>query len=57
MEQIWTFMQTIGKGIIQGTTQFIQNDLRSYVPLIIFAAFILVIQLKVIIKKIKNKKQ
>ena len=26
------FMQTIGKGIIQGVKQYIDNDLSSYVP-------------------------
>ena len=26
------FMQTIGKGIIQGGKQYIDNDLSSYVP-------------------------
>ena len=36
------FIQTLGKGIVQGFSQFITNDLRSYVPLFIIAAVLLI---------------
>ena len=56
MERIWTFMQTLGKGIIQGTKQYIDNDLQNYVPLFLFAAVALAVYfIKKIIKKIKTK--
>ena len=42
MEQIWTFFQTLGKGIVQGIKQFVTNDLGNYVPLFIFAAIVLI---------------
>ena len=55
MEKIWTFVQTLGKGIIQGVKQFISNDLQDYVPLFILAAlFIIATLFKKIIKK-KNR--
>ena len=28
------FMQTLGKGIMQGINQFIDNDLHNYIPLL-----------------------
>ena len=56
MERIWTFMQTLGKGIVQGTKQYIDNDLQDYIPLFVFAAVVLVVFLiKKIIQKIKTK--
>lgn len=36
------FIQTLGKGIVQGVRQFITNDLSSYVPLFILAAIIII---------------
>ena len=42
MEQFWTFIHTICKGVLQGTKQFIDNDLQSFVPLFIFAAVVIV---------------
>ena len=42
MEQIWQFLKTLGRGIIQGFNQFIDNDLQSYLPLFILAAVLLV---------------
>ncbi len=55
METIWTFVQTLGKGIIQGVKQFISNDLQDYVPLFILAAlFIIATLFQKIIKK-KNR--
>ena len=36
------FIQTLGKGIVQGFRQFITNDLSSYVPLFILAAIIII---------------
>ena len=36
------FIQTLGKGIVQGFLQFITNDLSSYVPLFILAAIIII---------------
>ncbi len=36
------FIQTLGKGITQGFSQFITNDLHSYVPLFIFAAVVII---------------
>ncbi len=35
------FIQTLGKGITQGFSQFITNDLHNYVPLFIFAAVLI----------------
>ena len=50
------FMQTLGKGFIQGFKQFIDNDLQSYTPLFLFAAVALaVFFIKKIIQKIKTK--
>ena len=37
------FIQTLGKGIVQGFRQFITNDLCSYVPLFILAAIIIIV--------------
>jgi len=56
MEQIWTFVRTLYKGTVQGFSQFIDNDLQSYIPLFVFAGVVIVIKLLVsIIKKIKTK--
>ena len=56
METIWTFIQTLGKGIIQGVKQFISNDFQDYVPLFIFAAiFIIATLFQKIFKKNKKK--
>ncbi|MBO7045489.1 MAG: hypothetical protein J6W38_03940 [Prevotella sp.] len=56
MEQIWTFFQTLAKGIVQGFRQFFANDLDNYVPLFIFAALVLIGSLLMrIIKKHKTK--
>ena len=50
------FMQTIGKGIIQGVKQYIDNDLSSYVPFFIIALVILVgYQVMRNIRKYKSK--
>ena len=58
MEQIWTFFQTLGKGIVQGFKQFIANDLESYVPLFIFAALVLIGSLLMrIVRKYKTNKK
>ena len=56
METLWTFMQTLGKGVLQGIKQFISNDLQDYVPLFILAAIFIVATLfQKMIKK--NKKR
>ena len=56
MDTVWTFMQTLGKGILQGVKQFISNDLQDYVPLFILAAiFIIATLFQKIIKKIKKR--
>ena len=56
IDQIWTFIQTLCKGTVQGVTQFVSNDLQDYIPLFIFAGVAIVIKLLVgIIKKIKTK--
>lgn len=58
MEQIWTFFQTLGKGVVQGIKQFVTNDLENYVPLFIFAAIVLIGSLLLrIIRKYKHKKE
>lgn len=58
MEQIWTFIQTIVKGVKQGTMQYIENDLESYMPYFIVSAVILVYALlKRLIQKIKTDKK
>ena len=46
------FIQTLGKGIVQGFSQFITNDLSSYVPLFIIAAVLL---LGMLIKRLMQK--
>ena len=56
MEQIWTFIKALAKGIRQGLDQFISNDLHNFVPLFIVAAVIIVVVLlKRIIGKFKTK--
>ena len=56
METLWTFMQTLGKGVLQGVKQFISYDLQDYVPLFILAAiFIIATLFQKMIKK--NKKR
>ena len=51
------FMQTLGKGIMQGLNQFIDNDFHNYIPLFIIAAvLILFVLLKKGIERFKNKK-
>ena len=58
MEQIWTFIQTVVKGVKQGTMQYIENDLESYMPYFIVSAVILVYALlKRLIQKIKTDKK
>ena len=42
MDQIWQFFKTLGRGIVQGFNQFIDNDLQSYVPLFIIAVVLIV---------------
>ena len=50
------FMQTLGKGIMQGLNQFIDNDFHNYIPLFIIAAVALTVFLiKKIIQIIKTK--
>ena len=50
------FMQTLGKGIMQGINQFIDNDLQIYMPLFVIAAVVLAVFLiKKIIQIIKTK--
>ena len=50
------FMQTLGKGIMQGFNQFIDNDFHNYIPLFVIAAVVLAVFLiKKIIQKIKTK--
>ena len=39
---MWEFMVTLGKGIIQGFKQYIDNDLKDYIPLFIIALLILI---------------
>ena len=55
MEQIWTFIQTLCKGGIEGVKQYIDNDFQDHVTLLIFAALVVVVSL--IMKIIKKKKQ
>ena len=51
---IMEFIQTLGKGIAQGFSQFITNDLSSYVPLFIIAAVLMIgLQIK---KWLQNNK-
>ena len=48
------FMQTLGKGIMQGFNQFIDNDLQTFMPLFVIAAVVLAVFLiKKIVQKIK----
>ena len=57
MEQIWTFIKTLAKGIKQGFSQFIDNDLKDYLPLfVIVTVLILFVLAKKVIERIKNKK-
>jgi hypothetical protein len=58
MEQIWTFIQTLGKGIVQGFNQYVDNDLRDHIPLFVIAAVLLLFVLvKKIIERFKNNKR
>jgi hypothetical protein len=51
------FFQTLGKGVMQGFNQFINNDLQNFMPLFVIAAVALAVFLiKEIILKIKAKK-
>ena len=50
------YMQTVGKVIIQGVREYIDNDLENYIPFFIFAAIFLIASLiRKMIKKSKNK--
>lgn len=50
------YMQTLGKGIIQGFKQFIDNDLQDYMPLFVITAVVLAVYfIKKIIQIIKTK--
>jgi len=56
MLAVWTFMQTLGKGILQGVKQFISNDLQDYVPQFVFAVVAIAGMLLLrIYKRIKNR--
>ena len=56
MDQIWTFFQTLGKGIVQGFRQYIDNDLHNYIPLFVIAAVILLfVYIKKGFEKFKHK--
>ena len=51
------FFQTLGKGVMQGFNQFLNNDLQNFMPLFVIAAVALAVFLiKEIILKIKAKK-
>ena len=55
LESIWTFIQTLGKGIVQGFNQFIENDLHNYIPLFVIAAVLVAFSLlQRIIRMIKT---
>jgi hypothetical protein len=57
IEQAWTFIQTLCKGTVQGVSQYIDNDLKDYIPLFLFAAVALIARLCVVIyRKLKSKK-
>ena len=56
IEQAWTFIQTLCKGTVQGVSQFIDNDLKDYIPLFLFAAVAVIARLFVLIyRKLKSK--
>lgn len=56
IEQTWTFIQTLCKGTVQGVSQYIDNDLKDYIPLFLFAAVALIARLFVVIyRKLKSK--
>ena len=56
LDRLWTLIQTLGHGIIQGFRQYIDNDLKDQLPLIIFAAVAIgAILLWRIYKKLKNR--
>ena len=51
------FLQTLGKGVMQGFNQFIDNDLQDFMPLFVIAAVALAVFLiKKIIQEIRTKK-
>jgi hypothetical protein len=53
---MWTSIQTLCKGVVQGFSQFIDNDLQNYIPLFVIAAVLIAVTLlKRIIRKIKNR--
>jgi hypothetical protein len=50
------FLQTLGKGVMQGFNQFIDNDLQDFMPLFVIAAVALAVFLiKKIIQEIRTK--
>ena len=50
------FFQTLGKGVMQGFNQFINNDLQNFMPLFVIATVALAVFLiKKIIQIIKTK--
>ena len=56
LDQLWTLMQTLGKGILQGIRQYIDNDMKDQLPLIVIAAVVIIaVVWKGIYKKIKNR--
>ncbi len=56
LDQLWTFMQTLGKGILQGIKQYFDNDLQDQLPLIVFAVVAIgATLLWRIYKKVKNR--
>ncbi|MBQ8989746.1 MAG: hypothetical protein IJ067_08655 [Prevotella sp.] len=56
IERIWTLIVTLCKGFAQGVRQYIDNDLQDQLPLMIFAAVLIVGSLLIrMIKKIKNR--
>ena len=58
MEQIWTFIQTLGKGIVQGFSQYIDNDLKDYIPMFVIAAVLLLfVLLKKVIDRFENNRK
>ena len=56
LDRLWTLIQTLGHGILQGFKQYIDNDLSDQLPLVIFAAVAIVATLLWrMYKKFKNR--
>ena len=55
IENLITIIRTLFKGVIQGTSQFITNDLPTYIPYFIAAGVIVIIHFAIDFFKNRHK--